>query len=552
MPSITQTCKVSGEKFIITDQDQEFYKKIDVPPPTLCPEERRRRRLSIRNELSLHQRKCDRIGKSIISMYAPDIPYVIYDQDEWWKDDWSSLEYGQDFDFNRPFFEQFAELQAKVPRMSLAVIGNENSRYTNYSLRDKDCHLIFTADENEKCYYSRFFDRNYKCVDCDFTYDSRFCLGLLHAEKCEACFYSQKIKGSSGLHFCYNLQNCHDCIFCYNQQNKRHMIFNKELSKEKYEKMKTGLKLETYAGFKKAKEAFAEMMKKAPRKYLENKNCEDCEGDYLVDCKDVAECYDCYRLRDVKFATHLYDSHDCYDWDFVGYHSELCYEMSSSAYHMFNCKFTMNSWDVNKNLTYCDLCLGNEDLFGCIAMRKKKYCILNKQYTKEAFDKLRLTIIEHMRKTGEWGEFFPIQICPYGYNETVASEYFPLTKEEAVKRGYKWRDEDAGAVRRGAEVKLTESILETDEAVCEGILRCEKSGKLYKIIPQEFEFYKKFAVALPRLSSMERHKERMALRNPRKLWDRRCTKCGDEMKTSYAPGRPEPVYCEGCYLREVF
>lgn len=547
----SQTCRVSGTVFPITEEDQAFYAKMDVPAPTLCPEERRRRRLAIRNELKLYHRTCDKTGKSIISMYAPDSPYVIYDVNEWWGDGWDPMAYGRPFDFKRPFFEQFAELQAVVPRIALVNQG-ENSDFNNYSYNNKDCYLIYTADYNEKSYYLRFADRNYQCMDSDFTFDSRFCLGVLNAENCESCFYSQKIKNSSSLYFCYNLQNCHDCMFTVNVQNKQYMIFNKQLTKEEYEKMKQKMGLHTYEGFKKAKKYFEDHLVKFPRKHFENKNSEQSVGDYLVDCKDVNESYDCFRSRDVKFSTHLYDVTDVYDWDFVGYKSQLCYEMSSSAYNLFNCRFTMNCWLGGKNLTYCDLSLGVENLFGCVGLRKKQYCILNVQYTKEEYEALVPQIIEHLKKTGEWGEFFPVSISPYGYNETVASEYFPLTKDEAIARGYKWKDEDESSLYQGSELTLPDSITDTPDSVCDAILRSESSGKLYKIIPQELKFYKKFGIALPRQTPLERHRERMALRNPRVIYDRSCNQCGNTMKTSYAPDRPEPVYCEACYLKEVY
>ena len=541
----SSVCKISGQPFSITDKDRAFYVKVEVPEPTLCPEERRRRRLAIRNELSLYNRTCDKTGKSIISQYAPGVPYVIWDTEEWWKDDWDPLEYGREFDFSRSFFEQFAELQAVVPRMGLNNIAAENSRYANYALRNKDCYLVYTADENEKCYYCRFADRNYQCMDCDFIYDSRFCVGLLHAENVEASFYSQKVKNSSGLYFCYNVQGCHDCMFTTNVQNKQYMMFNKQLTKEEYEARKKNLGLDTAEGFAKALMYFEELLAKTPRKHLENKNCEGCVGDYLVDCKDVEESYDCFRSRDVKFGTHLYEAQDCYDWDFVGYKSELCYEMASSAYQMVRCRFTMNSWEGNENLTYSDLCLGNRDLFGCVGLRKKRFCILNKQYSQEEYEVLVPRIIEYMKTTGEWGDFFPISISPYGYNETVASEYFPLTKEEALKRGYKWKDDDESVAYQGPEVVLPSSINEAKEAeVCVSILRCETSGDLYKIIPQEFAIYRKFGIALPRLSPLARHRARMALRNPRVLHDRVCGTCGVALKTSYAPNRPEPILCE--------
>jgi hypothetical protein len=552
MALITKQCAVSGQEFVITDEDQAFYKKMGVPLPTLCPEERRLRRSSIRNDLYLYNRKCDKTGKSIISMYAPGAPYVIYETNEWWSDRWNGLDYGRDFDFSRPFFEQFAELQAVVPRMGLTNRG-ENSEFNNYSLDNKDCYLVHTADHNEKCYYLRYSDRNYQCMDSDFTYDSRFCIGLMHAENCETCFFSQKIKGSSNLYFCYNMQNCHDCMFSTNLQNQQYMIFNKKMkTREEYEIMKKNMGLDTQAGFKKAKKYFEEHLAKTPRKHLELKNCEDCAGDYLIDCKDVVESYDCYRCRDIKFGTYLHEVEDCYDWDFVGYKSELCYEISSSAYNLHNCKFTMNCWTGGDNLNYCELCLSNKDLFGCIGLRKKQYCILNKQYTKEEYEELVPRIIEHMKKTGEWGEFFPVSISPYGYNETVAYESFPLTKEEALARGYKWKDKDDSAAYQGPEVVLPENVIDADESVCDRVLQCSGSTEFYKIIPQELKLYKKFKIALPRLAPTERRKKRMTLRNPRQLWDRACDKCSVTVKTSYAPERPEPIYCEACYLKEVF
>ena len=37
-----------------------------------------------------------------------------------------------------------------------------------------------------------------------------------------------------------------------------------------------------------------------------------------------------------------------------------------------------------------------------------------------------------MMKTGEWGEFFPSSLSPFGYNETVAQEHFPMSREEVL------------------------------------------------------------------------------------------------------------------------
>ncbi len=202
MTPITQICKVSGKNFVITDEDQAFYAKMGVPAPTLCPEERMRRRLAHRNERSLYHRKCELSGKSIISNYAPEKPYKIIDQKEWWSDKWDGLSYGRDFDFTRSFFEQFAELQRVVPRMNLMSLNNENSDYTNHVTHLKDCYLLFSSDYNHDCYYGVWVEQSRNCVDNSYI------------DQCELayeCFNSDKIyKGI----YAFNSYQCSAQLFC--------------------------------------------------------------------------------------------------------------------------------------------------------------------------------------------------------------------------------------------------------------------------------------------------------------------------------------------------
>ena len=83
-----KTCKISGREFEITERDQEFYKKIGVPEPTLCPSERRRRRLAFRNERNLYPRKCDLSGEDVVSPYHAGASFPVYKSELWWGDEW--------------------------------------------------------------------------------------------------------------------------------------------------------------------------------------------------------------------------------------------------------------------------------------------------------------------------------------------------------------------------------------------------------------------------------------------------------------------------------
>ncbi|MFH1218261.1 MAG: hypothetical protein V1679_00270, partial [Candidatus Peregrinibacteria bacterium] len=481
-------CGQCGKGFEVSDEDLAFYGGLspEVPPPSLCFFCRHQKRLAFRNEINLYHRKCDFSGEKIISMYSPDKEYRVYDQHIWWSDKWDPLEYGRDYDFNRGFFEQYAELQKEVPRMSFNNINAENSDYCNLALDNKDCYLIFTADNNEKCAYLRFSDKNYACFDCDYTYDSIECYECLDVEKGNRCLYCHKCVNSSGLVFCYNMIGCHDCIGCANLRNKRYYIFNREYSKSEFDKKRAEL------GWSRLKSEYAEFLRSQPRKYLDIVNCENSLGDNLRDCKNAYMCYNSVGLEDCRYMMNCYFAKDCYDWDFVAQKgSERCHEMASCAYNMVNCHFCSGCWENCSDFYYCELCLNSSDLFGCISLRHKKYCILNKQYSREEYFELRGRIIEKMRADGEWGEFFPYSLSTYAYNETVAGEYFPLDEAEVLKRGWKWHEEEEG-------------------------------GGGLKIIDIERKFCEKVGVPLPKVAWKERQRLRMKLRNPWMLWARKC------------------------------
>jgi len=194
-------------------------------------------------------------------------------------------------------------------------------------------------------------------------------------------------------------------------------------------------------------------------------------------------------------------------------------------------------------LEYCEACSGSSDLFGCVALHAKQYCILNKQYSKEDYLLLKEKIIEYMKKTGEYGEFFPSKISQFGYNETSAFDHFPLTKEQAISQGFLWTDQERKNVTIGGD-----------------IFACSHQGKCadnctigFKVIQAERDFYERMGLPIPKLCPNCRHYERLKQRNPLKLWHRRCMKpgCQNEFETSYAPDRPEIVYCKQCYTAEV-
>lgn len=158
-------------------------------------------------------------------------------------------------------------------------------------------------------------------------------------------------------------------------------------------------------------------------------------------------------------------------------------------------------------------------------------------------------------QAGEWGEFFPREFCSFGYNETIAQEYFPLTKNEALRKGYPWKDQvrETPSVKRVIPAaELPSTCSEVTDSILDWAVLCEVSGRPFKIIKQELEFYRQLDIPLPHLHPDERHNRRMALRPSRVFYDRSCSQCGTAIHTTFAPEKPEIVYCETCYQETVY
>ncbi|MFA5793081.1 MAG: hypothetical protein WC897_04415 [Candidatus Gracilibacteria bacterium] len=553
MAPITKTCRISGKNFIITDEDQAFYVKMGVPMPTLCPEERTRRKLIWRNERKLYHRKCDLCQKTIISIYSPDKPYKVYCPSCYHSDKWDALKYGRDFDFNRPFFEQFNELMLAVPALSLNLQKeNQNCDYTNLTTQNKDSYLIFAALKSEDSYYCTYLHRCKNTVDSFFVFDCELCYECIDCYNCYQLFYSQNCQNCNSSYFLNDCKSCEQCFGCSGLVNKKYHIFNKPCVPEEYKK-RVAEYMSSKEAFLEAQKGFNSIKLASPHKYYAGLQNENFSGDHVSFSKNAEFCFDCTNLEDCKYCTWLHDSRDCYDCYAWGQKGEMGYENHLCGNNFYNVMFCDACWNEVSETYYCHSCFNNvKNLFGCTGLEHKEFCIFNKQYSREEYFLLKEKIIEHMKKTGEWGEFFPANVSPFCYNETVAEEYFPLTEGSAREYGFRWFTDNSANLYQGQKITLPWSSKDASPEIVSQILSCETCGKNYKFIKQEFDFYKRFDLPLPCQCFDCRYQKRRLLRNPRALWNRACAECSKNILTSYSPDRTEKVLCEECYLKTVY
>ncbi len=598
-------CQNCHSEFVIEPEDFQFYEKMKVPAPTFCPSCRIVRRMSWRNERTLYHRKCDATGKDIITMFAPEQSLVVYERDYWWSDKWDQLASGRDYDFSKPFFQQFRELFQKAPLPNLASSNVINSDYSNHNTDAKNCYLVYASFHNEDLAYcsgavgsKSSFDL-YKVLNLTHCYDDVLCGDM---NRVFFSYDSDESVNSAFLHACKNMI---DSLGCINLRNKSHAIFNKVYSKEEYVKERAKYDFGSYKGLSDFRKKFAEFIKQYPKRHGFIYKSVNIIGDNVLNAKNVYMGFDLFGgIEDSKYIVHSSDgARDIYDAYGAGGNINNSYEIVDTGLDATRNLFSVFTHSC-KNTDYTYACQNSSDLFGCVGLRSQRYCILNKQYTKESFEALRTKIIEHMNdmpyvdakgRVYKYGEFFPVELSPFAYNETIAQEYYPKIKSEVLEAGYRWREPDTKQYNVTVQPSdLPDHIKDVSDDILNQVIGCEHAGNprtqraeqssydgscnhqcmgAFKIIKSELQFYKAMNLALPRLCSNCRHYARLAQRTPFMLWDRQCQcggeksqnevyvngakhphgqeLCSNKVKTSYSPDRQEIIYCESCYQAEV-
>ena len=563
-----KNCPQCSKEFVVEDSDLRFYDQIAptfagkryVPlAPVLCADCRNIKRSAFRNERCLYKRKCDKTGLDIISIYSPDkTDYKVYDIKEYYKDDWDALGHGRDYDFSRPFFEQFDELIKAVPRQSLFNTMTEGCEYSNYIAECKNCYMSMI------CYYntenSHFCYRVYTSrdnMDLNYCIEVEKCYECSYSNHCYGCRNSVRLNNCRDCYFSVDLTGCKNCILSSNLNQKEYYVRNIQYSKEEYEKLKSEFSLGSRQAVNKYLEEFEKLKLSSPVKYANLTKCEDCEGDNLVECKNAINCFDGFKLENTKnsFGEDAKNTMDTrggtYEWALECNHTGF-------GQNFIGCSSTLKAHDMY----YCDSCQGGHDCFGCVGLRNKEYCIFNKQYSKEEYETLAGKIAQKMIDEGIWGYYYPLELSSFGYNETLAQVLFPKTKEEATELGAKWQDSDY-SLKFDGEFYLPEDDIgeyinnaEKRDKLLGGVLECKTSGKPFKIMPQELAFYLDNNIPIPDKHYDVRFENRFKMRSY-SLYERNCMcdgecakhedKCPNEFKSSYSNSDDHKVYCERCY-----
>lgn len=564
-------CPVSHREFVITDEDKEMLgkltpvvggEKLDLPFPTLHPQERQIRRMIWRNYDQLYKNICAITGQQVITTYRPNTSYQVITSEQWWSDAWNPADFGKKIDFDRPFFDQFYELDQNVYHLPISFSKSTNSAYTNFSINNKNCYLCSRVAECEDCLYSFLIVNCKNCVDCSDVDSSEYLYECVRTKQSYNCSFCTDCDNCQDCAFLKDCSNCHHCFGSCNLRNKSYVYNNQQLSEAEYkEKVKKSRlsDLDVIA----LRTRFLTFSEKFPKRYIIGFNNENCVGNYLYNNKNVMWWFDCHYSEDVRYSYGAHKIKTGMDVSFW-YHHEFSYEVCGWT-EANNTLFCINCLEGSHDLMYCKDCVNtSHNCFGCISTKKARNCILNTAYSQQEYEKQVHKLVDHMRSTGEWWEFFPSKYSPYAYNESTAQVHFPHDQTWVENRNLQWYIWDT-SIENGTpkwellpldqydEKKVWYDIAKHNiDILLWSSFECEESHKRYNIIPKELLFYLEHSLPLPKYHPRVRFQHRSELTLPMELYNRTCHECHKNILTPYSPERPEPVLCEECYWKLMY
>jgi len=548
-----RVCPISGETWELDQAYIDRCRKWRVPPSKLSPFTRMRVLATWGSGVDLWWKPHFETKKPILSCINPDSLVQVVGDLEFAARDYGD-EAAMDYDFSKSFFKQQEELIKNVPvgaffaYDSEGCIGNGFSKCINSfvvcgTYQAKDSWFTFRCKQVDRCTDVAFLE------NCENTFSS--CMSV-RLNRCTQVFDSIDCMNSE---FLFDCRNCEFCFCSTNLRRKRYVFMNEQLTKEEYQKRMSEIDLSCNSTLQKYKEKFHKILHdQAIWPEYFSTNTSECEGDYLLDCTRSSGYFNT-DTTDVHDAWFMFNSRNC-ESVVIGNDSQDVY-LSCVSLASQDVKFSYVPSRCS-GIEYCIRTTDCTDCFGCVGLKKKRFCIFNKQYSEEEYwprvDELKCAMLDR----GEYGEWFPSYLGTQPPEISFASLTSPFTREELdrmdvakfdPKRAMRYAPYTNDAQKRDPK-DAPDCIQDVGDEWVGVQFEDVAEERQYNVSAQELKHRKEKGYPFPKEHYRARMKELVNQVNNACRIPAECAVCQKKITVNENRAFPDrKIYCYECYLK---
>jgi len=550
-------CPLTGEKWQLDQEEIGWLKKLAVPASDFSPLARQQIMAGYMIGYQWWWQRHPDTKKPVLTFVHPATKIKVLPDVEWFDRDFSSE--NQEPDSNRSFFDQFRDLQLKVPlnatrntevpENSIAInsFGDINSYFNILNNGSKNSFFCIWTGKNEESAEMHNVEAGQRSVGVD---DAARVFNSRYIRDCN------NIQNSAFLFLASDLEMCFGAV---NRKRKKFMFFDEQLTEGEYKEKISSIDLSSRKEVEKWKVRFDQVMRECVWPAKMSFDDEGSVGEYLYNTRNCKYCFQC-----VKAARDLYRCSFIAADTFDNAYCICAYDVSNSIGCVdldvsINCKFCYSCKSC-QNLEYCMACYNCENCFGCVGLNRKQFYIFNKEYSEDEYWQLVDQIKCQMLDSGEYGQFFPLAFSPCYFPQSGAALYFGADEAIGKQLGaLEFDPESEGAIgddlidksktRSSKEIPDTAEELDPDEWVGVPIMD-EEYGRRFAFLRPEIEFYRKFKIAPPNRHPVYRMQQMIRRANLAVFEEAVCTKCNKSLTVAKNLTFPERnIYCKPCYRK---
>lgn len=550
------TCELTGEKWNMSQEEIGWYKKFNVPPSKRAPLTRWWVETGWFLSFQWWWNKNAETGKPILSFIHPSTGLKVLPDNDWFDRDYSDKR--REIEIEKPFFEQLRELQLEVPIRAEQNEEEPENSIARFSMGDVNSYFnMFCSAKNSLFSMWTFEEEDSAEVFNSLAVTNSY--NILDSQRIFNCKYLRQSRDCMDSAFLFDCRNCQNCFGATNKRNAKFVFFNEQLTETEYKERIIKIDFKCRSIINQYYQKYLDLVNKQaiwPENF--NEQAPNCTGEYLT------------KVNDNKFGYgSLNGAHDTF-W--VNYATGNCFDSSfcSGLFDSNNCFYSTNTTrssnvkycyhcTTSQNVEYCIDCYNCENCFGCVGLNRKKFHIMNQEYSEAEYWQKLDEIKSAMMDRGEYGEFFPSSMATSYFPDSGAVLYFACPIANGKKFGaLEFDPESSGAV--GEELSDTSKMRDVSEVPdCIDDLDDEWIGiplydnnwkRRFAYLRPEIEFYRRHELGPPQQHFISRMQDMFKEANQGRFVDVECHECNKKlMVATNLTFKDRKILCRDHYLK---